>query len=300
MNHFSIPEPSLIDIVDHPGLDEQEMFSFAQRWTELLDSIDSARAVGINYRLAWSNEMESLIWEEKTKPAWAKNKDWRPRMIEMYSGRLRKAFEEAPPEEGLGPLVDVQPSINGRADDDAWQRATMGLLARAVSLPGALLLDAGTEGTESRTLKVRAESGQEREVSVSHGNEDFIRILPTRELCEAVDATNFSCLVDLAAKQFVQANPERAVEYQMEFGCDFLDQFVRAPRQKRKPIVDAIVSRVTQGQKSAMADSGLHDEPCKDERRFRVDDDWRIHYVYIDGPGVKFISVGDHDFGLKK
>jgi mRNA-degrading endonuclease YafQ of YafQ-DinJ toxin-antitoxin module len=64
--------------------------------------------------------------------------------------------------------------------------------------------------------------------------------------------------------------------------------------------VDALVSRLTQAQKSAQADKGLKDEPIKGgQRRMRVTRDWRVHYTYLPDSVIRFVSLGSHDVGLK-
>jgi len=300
VDRLSVLEPSVLDLRDDRGLEASRIRAFEQRWIDLIDTVADSAAVGIDYMPVISAEMDALIWGQDTAPAWVSDKALRMRLLSLFFQRLRPMFLTV--DEALDACAVVDPRIDDREDTDAWLTASLRVLRWAALMPDDLVVDVGAEGPDSAMLLVRLEQENDREVPLCHGHEDFVRSLPIASLSETCPSSSLPRLVALAIKRFLLENPTRRLEYLIDFDDRFLELYDKAPKELRIGIIDAIVSRVTQTQKTAQADKGLKDEPLsgKSNRRMRVTRDWRIHYVYSDGPAITFTLVGVHDLGLRK
>ncbi|MDO8963935.1 MAG: hypothetical protein Q7W30_05505, partial [Coriobacteriia bacterium] len=197
--------------------------------------------------------------------------------------------------------LEVDPAIDDRARTDPWLSSAMRLLAAALELSEDVVVESGIDGAATTVCAVKLAGGSAREIAVCHGYEDFLTSVPVREVCRQSSGKVLPRLVELSIRRFSLLNPGRTQQYRYEFDDRFLEQFDDAPPEMRVGCVDALVSRLTQTQKSAQADKGLGDEPFKHgERRMRVTRDWRVHYAYLPETAVRFVSLGDHDSELKK
>ena len=299
MDRLSVPEPSLLHVTSAQMQDGGRVFAFEARWLELIDALSDASAIGYDYLPAISQKMESLLWGKATSPAWVEDRHLKNRLLPLFFQRLRPMFVEL--DEADAESLNVDPALDDREGADPWLTSAMRLLAAAIELSEDVVVESGINGPQASTCAVKLADGSAREIAIVHGYEDFLKSLPMREICRQSSGEVLPRLVKLSIRRFCLLNPSRIQQYRYEFDDRFLDHFDDAPPEMRVGCVDALVSRLTQTQKSAQADKGLKDEPFKDaERRMRVTRDWRIHYLYPAESTIRLISLGDHDFGLKK
>lgn len=301
MSQLSVLEPSLLAVQGTQLADEANLAAFEQRWIDLLDTIRDSNAAGLDYMPLLSTHIEALLWGEGTAPAWIKDRDLKLRLLQLFLQRLRPHFLMVDESTDLPATAD--PRLDNRADDDPWYQATLELLAWAATMADdELVIEAGLEGSQAQHVVVHVPNLRSRTVSLVHSHSEFLLSLPVERVCRLCTPQRLPALVELLARRFVAVNPERKLEYAVAYADRFLEQFEEAEPTIRVQALGAIVSRLTQTQKAAQADKGLKDEPLKDRlkrRRMRVNQDWRIHYSYVAGPGIVFETLGRHDLGIK-
>lgn len=299
MRLLSVLEPSVLHVTAEDWHDEELVARFEQRWMDLIDALTETGDAGLEHTAVHSSTIEALIWDTATGPAWVTERNAKQRLLAIFAQRLRPLMDSVD-----APLVRdayTVPPLDDRPNGDPWLVATLDLLAWAVDEPADVAVQLGVNGTDADTTELVAKGGEPKSVDMCHTYAELLCVLPLKELAAASDASRLPRVVDLAIRRFVANNPERTQVYELHYSDTFCKQFAEATSRLKPHVVDTIVSRVTQTQKTSQADKGLKDEPLKDggnRRRCRVTRDWRIHYSY-DGPeSILLETVGTHDLGL--
>ncbi len=90
--------------------------------------------------------------------------------------------------------------------------------------------------------------------------------------------------------------------YRYDFSKQFIRDIIYVNRDKRN-ILESIIKKLTLTRREAGRDASLHDEylQSREEFRFRVTQETRIHYLFSDEKGIEFLRYygeGEHDDGL--
>lgn len=299
MGMLSILEPSILHISTEDWYNESLAARFEQRWIDLIDALRDAESVGLDHHAMLSFAVELLLCDLDTGPAWTTERNARQRLHALYYQQLRPLLESIGVPTAYG--VSAEPPIDDREPDDPWLRATLDLLSWAVDQAGELTIQAGVFGTRESLTHVVEDGVVRREAVVCHDHAEFLRLLPLHDLIMRATPSQLPRLLELSTQRFLMVNPDRAQVYSIEYADTFLNQLTGAAMAMKPHVADAIVSRVTQVQKTAQADKGLKDEPLGGRagwRRCRVTRDWRIHYSYPRAAVIRLETVGPHDLGL--
>lgn len=299
MRRISVLEPSVLHLPAGDWHDGDLVAAFEQRWMDLIDAFTDAEAAGCDQRGVMSLALESLIWGSDSAPAWATDRDLKQRLLPVFYQRLRPLMDAVDVDHVEN--VRTDPALDERCADDPWLAATLDLLCWCAQQPAALVVEIGVKGTAADSAQLITDANPSVLAVMCHAYGEFLRLLPLEQLAQVADAQRLPKILELAVRRFTIDHPDRERVYELECSSAFAEQFTKAGNDMKPHILDAVVSRVTQTQKSAQAEKGLKDEPLNDRngwRRCRVTRDWRIHYSYQGLATIRLETVGPHDMGL--
>jgi len=299
MRLVSVLEPSVVHATTEQWLDEDFARDFERRWLEVVDGLTAAHECDCGHTAIASAGFLSLMFDSRTQPAWMADSGARQRFIPLLYQRLWPMLSQI--DVPCAQAVSALPAVDERAEDDPWLTSALSAAAWATERADTTVLHLGIDAALIDATVVSIGGGASAIVACCSDRISFLRRLPLTELAGRATMPQLPKLVGLACELFLSANPGRQIRYASEFSPAFAAMLVNAPADVKTRAIAAVVSRVTLTQKEAQADKGLKDEPLHDRmgrRRMRVTKDWRIHYAYVDGPGIRFDTLGPHDLGL--
>lgn len=297
-----ILEPSLYVIEEQLWRSDCERDKFLENLLDHIEFIDRF-PVG---RIAWCDELETLLWENPKLLPWQQDQFFRNALVSqiytfMCRNRVLVTVEPTP-------NCTTSPSLIGYPPYEDFASPTTNLLHATLTTQGSatIKLCAGKPFSEFCQSKItlHCQCHPPGGVSVIQAISEYFPLLafpPT----DYTEDSNAEAIVRRYVEACAISRGESASEflYAPEFSKKFLKGVLKE-RTRFRDVIEAITRRLLKTQKDAELDGSLQDENMVGQngvRRLRVTQSSRIHYHYPRKNSILFdeyFPEGKHDAGL--
>lgn len=203
MRLHSVLEPSVLHATEQEWSDRDFRLAFDRRLRGLLESVHSAREVGCDYQVLYSEMLQMLILDADLSPAWTRGQDSVERALWslVFDGLLASGH----PVEPSGTSLLVEPPLDERPADDLWLETTLELLTWAASQSEALVIDVGIGGSPAREASLLRDGAAVRVVPLCHDYREAAGALPLEVLVRSSTPEMLPALIRLWDARFEDA-----------------------------------------------------------------------------------------------
>lgn len=291
---YCVVEPAVLTSGEEEWANEASRDAFLLRLLDTLKLIESVPGAAI----LWSDVLETELWTSPVAPPWRMSRDMKLATVPVIHRYLQTLKNIQVDHFDLEPTV-IAPNFRAPAGKAGMISESEKLISLCfeVDLPWRAFVSVGEgnlaftyRGTRQERHVVRCErdlANCEHAVNLWWPSAARREAAPLSRLVEFVIEAEFSDF--------------KGAESQLNYHLSerFLDSLI-GHQANASQILWAIAKRLAFGQGRSGNDGGLQDESVNSERRFRVNQECRIHYEYRDGR-IQFLSYygeGQHDDGL--
>lgn len=296
-------EPSLLYIPVEDWQDQNKRDTFLRILLDNLDYIEEFR-----FLIKWTDEIEACLYTLPCLPPWRQEKVFRNQLIPIIMKKLHSRLNPIP---DINIPVDccfINPILKSYPIKEELFTAFLKMAHYLISNNENFHLCLGVLNCSKKVeFEFYCDCHENRLSPLCIFNPDYwLEHIDIEEKCWPVDAADKLRLeraVHLTAKRDLKGL-NRGIQCKFAFSENFMADILYK-KADRRALLFNLAKRLILSQPEAIVDSGLCDEPViamEGVRRFRISQDTRIHYAYINTNQIlfnRYYAEGEHDDGLR-
>lgn len=289
-----IVEPAVLTSAEVEWVDDSSRDTFLLRLLDTFKLIESVPGATI----LWSDSLETELWTSPVPPPWRMGRDMKLALVPVIHRYLQNLKNIQVDHVDLEPTI-IAPNFRAPSGKENMVIESRKLISLCFEkkLPWRAFVSIG-EGNLAFTYQ-----GTTQEHHVVRCEQDLAKCQHVVNLWWPSKLRSDTALLSRLIELVIDAEFSNFKGAESQLDHCFSDKFIESligHQANASQILWATAKRLAFGQGRSGNDGGLQDESVNSERRFRVNQECRIHYEYRDGR-IRFLSYygqGQHDDGL--
>ncbi len=292
--NYTVFEPSILWISENEWNDSKIRDDFIDHLLNNLGFIHDYKIT----KIYWTESLEESLWTSQLPP-WRLDRDWRLKIVPQLNRLFSKNIEYINDMENT---CEVEPNLCCSFNKDDIINNFLKLMHRVIINRQEIYLCLGLENQkDTYNFYCKCHNLKCKPQLIKRASEWFSYVDLLKDYWPRDIKDTYLLKEAISIYGRVNFNNDN-YKYVYEFSDHFMKDIINTCHQKDR-ILYSICKRLLHNQKFASQNQGLRDEKVKgkDERRFRITDEKRIHYKYIEQGKIFFLRYykdGEHDDGL--
>ena len=293
----TILDPAILFVSETDWHDEETQDEFLNHLLDNLKNIDEYSIA----KIYWNDDFESSLWASPQKPPWRVQKDWKNQLVPYIYKLFSKNSIELNFASNLS-SCDVLPLMNKCHSDninDCFLKLMHEIIDRKEEI--FLCLSIKNKLSNSNKYSFTCTCHSNRLVpELINKPDDWLNHIDLENNYWPNDTTEFENFVKAIEIVRKRDFGDKPFLYNYMFSEGFIKDIIDI-KENKKNIIESTAKRLVLTKQEAGQDHGLRHEYLeqKKEYRFRITQDYRIHYKFSNEKEIIFLNCGKHDSGLQ-
>lgn len=289
----AVLDPAIMFIAKEDWADEVKRDRFLEHLSSNLAAIEQYSAA----KILWNSDLESCLWGHPENTPWLCDKPWRNRFFSRTLIWLRKNTTRLADPSSLV-ACNVVPAMS--CSNTAGLECLLVLIHQITGSHRDAILCLGLENAHPPSNRYTFNCDccpQSLTPSLVNDPNEWLAHIDLEDDDWYQEATVLTGALEIVRRRHLHS---ASFLYEFEFTGQFISD-VRAATIDRSRILEQMARRLTLTERRATQDGGLDDHlvHSNKQRRFKVTEKHRIHYVYQAGGVILFLRYYEkHDIGL--